>query len=106
LLREARGKSQPQMGATRYEPNTIVLEFIYPDPRSSTLVLEVRLAAPERIVFMSVPTWVIEQIWQGEITGSYHFESEANRLLEAFRADLAEDANQKHFGPQSPTRRG
>src|SRR4051812_29581297 len=43
LLKEGRAKGQPQMGTTRFEPKAIVLEFIYPDPRSSATVLAVRI---------------------------------------------------------------
>jgi hypothetical protein len=73
------------------------LEFIYPDSRTAAILLEVRIPTPERVVFLPVPGWVVEQIWQGEITGSYAFESDAIALLEAFRQDLTPDANLRHF---------
>jgi len=105
LLKEGRAKGQPQLGATQYRPDAISLEFIYPDPRGAAVVLTVTLTSPERIVFMPVPGWVVEQIWQGEIHGSHQFESEANRLLEAFASELTPEANLRHFGRQDPTRR-
>src|SRR3569623_381757 len=81
ILKEARAKGRAQMGTTRFEPDAIVLEFIYPDPKSTATIFPVRLHTPERILFMPVPGWVVESIWQGEIDGSYHFESEAAKLL-------------------------
>src|SRR5688500_20315769 len=77
LFKDGKDKSKPQMGATRYEPSTIIFEFIYPDPLGAPILLSVRLDAPERIVFMPVPSWVVESIWQGEVSGSYHFGSDA-----------------------------
>lgn len=104
-LREGKVKGQPQVGTTRFEPTAIVLEFIYPDPKSTATVLPVRIEAPERIIFMPVPGWVVESIWQGEIDGSYRFESEAAELLAEYAKLLAAEANQQWFGKQSPKRR-
>jgi hypothetical protein len=98
IFKEGKDKSKPQMGATRYEPNAIVFEFIYPDPIGAPILLSVRLEAPERIVFMSVPSWVVESIWQGEVSGSYHFESDANRLVAEFQANLLPESNSESFG--------
>lgn len=105
LLREAKTKSAPQLGATRYEPQAIIVEFIYPDPDSAATVVPVRLESPQRIVFLPVPSWVVETIWQGEIDGSFQFEEDASRLLEEYRADLDPGANAKWFLPRPPTRR-
>lgn len=104
-LREAKVKGKPQMGTTRFEPDAVVLEFIYPERSNSTAVFSVRLSVPERILFMPVPNWVVESIWQGEIDGSYHFESEAATLLAAFTDMLGAEANGKWFGPRQPKRR-
>ena len=104
-LKEGRVKGAPQMGATHFEPDAIFLEFIYPDPRSTATILSVKVQAPERIVFLPVPSWVVESIWQGDIDGSYHFESEANDLVEAFRSGLSADQNQEWFGKRQPKRR-
>lgn len=106
LLAEGRMKAaQPQMGTTRYEPNAIVIEFIFPDARSSATVFPVRLTPPERIVFLPVPEWVIESIWQGDIDGSYHFESDARALLATFEKGLEPEANAPWFGPRAAKRR-
>jgi hypothetical protein len=105
LLNESRRKGAPQMGTTRYEPHCIQLEFIFPDSRSASTVFTVTLEAPERIVFMPVPNWVVENIWQGSVEGSYCFESEAKEFLKEFIAVLLEEENARHFGPRAPMRR-
>ena len=93
------------MGTTRFKPNSIVLEFIYPDVHTSATIVTVRIRTPERILFMPVPDWVVESIWQGEIDGTYHFESESAELLAVYGASLSEEANGKWFGPRPATRR-
>lgn len=105
VLAEARVKGKPQMGTTVYHPDAIELQFIYSDPKSSATVLRVTVPSPERIVFLPVPGWVIESIWQGEISGSYHFERDAEELVKAFGELLEPDANRALFGPKPPTRR-
>jgi hypothetical protein len=105
LLKEARAKGNPQMGSTRYEPNSIVFEFIYPNPQGAAIIVSVRIASPERIVFMPVPAWVVETIWQGEIDGSYQFESDSYRLLEELRGRLEPDQNAELFQKKQATRR-
>ena len=106
LLRDARSKGQPQMGSTRFEPDAIVIEFIYPAPGTTATVVPVRVSSPERIVFMPVPSWVVESIWQGDIDGSYHFESEATELVAEFIEVLKREGNLAQFGDKAPTRRG
>jgi hypothetical protein len=103
VLREAKAKGQPQMGATRYEPYAIHLEFVYPNPQGASIIVTVTLTPPERIVFMPVPAWVVESIWQGEIDGTFHFETEAFRLAEQFVASLSPVANPAHFAPRQQT---
>ncbi|GIV02543.1 MAG: hypothetical protein KatS3mg015_1373 [Fimbriimonadales bacterium] len=105
VLREAFDKGAPQVGSTRFEPNAVICEFVFPDPETRATVFTVRLAPPERIVFLPVPKWVIQDIWQGEVAGAYFFESEANALVESFLQDLEPQANARFFGPQPPTRR-
>jgi hypothetical protein len=105
LLNEARAKGQPQMGTVRFEPNRVMLEFIYSDPASSATVVTVVLAPPQRIVFLPVPGWVIESIWQGDIDGSHHFESDARDLVAEFVAQLEPETNAPLFGPQPAKRR-
>lgn len=105
LWRDAKSKGRPQMGTTVYLPDSITVEFIYSNPQGSPTIVPVKLAAPERIVFLPVPEWVVETIWQGEISGTYHFESDATKLVEAFRAQTEPEANKSLFGPQMAKRR-
>lgn len=104
-LASARSKGKPQMGSTTFAPDAIRQEFIFPDQQGGNLILTVTLTPPERIVFMPVPAWVIESIWQGEVSGSAHFESDAMRLLEAFEDDLSAGSNLLFFGKTDPTGR-
>lgn len=104
LLADAKSKGTPQVGTTRYEPDAVVFEFVYPDS-ASTVVLAVRVASPHRIVLLPVPAWVVEQIWQGEIDGSYHFEPDALQLVAEFTQALNPEENAKRFGPKQPLRR-
>ena len=105
VLAEAKLKGAPQMGATRYTPHTMAIEFIYPDTLGAATLLTITLEAPERIVFLPVPEWVIETIWQGEIDGSYQFESDAHVLFEALLDDLTPENNAHWFGPRVAKRR-
>jgi hypothetical protein len=105
VLAEARTKGQPQMGTTRYLPHEIVFEFIYPDPNGAAVILSVSLTPPERIVFLPVPSWVVENIWQGDIQGTHHFESEAARLMQDLQSQLTPDGNKKWFEKQAAKRR-
>lgn len=102
---EGKAKGSPQLGATRFEPDAVVFEFIYPAEAGTSTILSVKIAAPERIVFLPVPPWVVESIWQGEVDGSYYFESEARQVLADFAQQLEEVANRRWFGPRSPKRR-
>jgi hypothetical protein len=103
--KEGKVKGEPQMGTTRFQPDAILVEFIYPDPTSTATILTVRLDPPERIVFLPVPDWVVESIWQGDVDGSFHFESDAMRLLHQFSEELAPEKNVAWFGPRQPKRR-
>lgn len=105
VLKEARAKTGPQVGTTRYEPSCIHFEYIYSDPKTTASIVTVTVESPERIVFLPVPEWVIESIWQGEISGSYHFESDSRRLVEGFKSQLEPDRNLLLFGPQPAKRR-
>jgi hypothetical protein len=105
VLKEARAKGSPQMGTTLYSPTEIAFEFIYPDPVSTATILTVHLDVPERIVFLPVPSWVVENIWQGDISGTYQFESDALSMLEDFRGELTPEGNLKWFGKQPAKRR-
>jgi hypothetical protein len=105
VWKDGKAKGQPQMGSTQFAPDSIILEFIFNDPQGSAVLLQVVIDPPQRIVFMPVPEWVVESIWQGEITGSYHFESEAEELLNRFQNLLSPEANAALFGPQMAKRR-
>lgn len=105
LLVEARSKGTPQVGTTRYTPDALWFEFIYSEPTSTALIVTVKVPSPERIVFLPVPEWVVEHIWQGHIEGTYHFESDARRLVADFDGELEPTSNLKWFGPQAPKRR-
>ena len=102
---EAKDLGAPQMGTATFMPNSIQLEFIFRDPLSSNLVLLVTLDAPERIVFMPVPGWVHQEVWQGEVDGTFRFESEAFGLAKALEKELAPGENDKWFEKRLPTTR-
>jgi len=104
-LAQARAKGQPQMGTTRYEPEAAIFEFIYPDPLGTPAILSVRFTPPERIVFLPVPSWVVENIWQGDISGTHHFEGEAMRPVEELRTQLSQEGNLRWFDKQDAKRR-
>ena len=104
-LREASAKGEPQVGKTRFEPLALIFEFVYPDPLSAAQIVTVTQESPERIVFLPVPSWVVEQIWQGDVDGSFHFESEARALLAEFATGLEPEANLGWFGDRQPKRR-
>jgi hypothetical protein len=97
LFRDAKDKAQPQMGTTRYTPSTIAFEFIYAVAGGQTQILAVELDSPERIVFLPVPAWIVETIWQGEIDGSFHFESDAKKLLAELTSSLEPEQNASLF---------
>jgi len=105
VLKEGRTKGVVQLGTTRYEPQSLIFEFIFPDARTSSTVFTVTVDPPERIVFLPVPEWVIESIWQGDIAGSYHFESDAMALVAKFQDAMTPEGNAPLFGPQMAKRR-
>jgi len=104
LLKDAKTKGLPQMGTTVFFPQGARFEYVYSDT-GSTIVFSVTVTSPERIVFMPVPSWVVESIWQGEIDGSFHFEGQARQLMAELEGELAAEANARLFGPKAPTRR-
>lgn len=95
---EVKDLGSPQMGSTVYKPDKILVEFIYQSLQSAAVLLVVELDVPERVVFMPVPDWVVATIWQGEVHGSYRFESEARELLAKFEQGLETEANSEIFG--------
>lgn len=104
-VKEGIALGQPQMGTTVFTPTQAEIEFIFADPKASSLVVTVALDSPERIVFLPVPKWVVESIWQGEIDGSYHFESDAQAQLEELSTSLTLEGNATFFGRQMAKRR-
>ncbi len=105
-LRECLRRAQTQVGASQFLPDAVVLEFIFQDASLGPAVLSVRIPAPEPIVYMPVPDWVVEDVWQGDVTGSFRFLSEAERLLEAFRQQVFTERNRAYFEkPDLPRRR-
>lgn len=92
-LAEATKKGRPQLGPVVYEPRHMILEFVFSAPGSDSVVVPVRLDSPERIVYMPVPEWVVENVWQGDVAGSFHFEGHALALLGRFQRLLSEEAN-------------
>ncbi len=106
VLKAGLASGAPQMGTTRYEPQEICLEFIFAGQPANSTVFEVQVSSPERIVWMPVPAWVIEQVWEGEVTGSFHFESTAKEMVEDVVSSLQPEANMVGFGVTQPKRRG
>jgi hypothetical protein len=105
-LADAFSKGRPQMGATNYQPDQIEFEFIFPDPGQSPVILVVSVVPPERIVFMPVPDWVVEDIWQGEISGSFVFASDCDRMLHEFHQVLQPDSNSALFSTSTKMQKG
>lgn len=104
LWRDAKEKGEVQMGTTVFKPDQITYEFIYPGGDGS-IVLSVVVDPPERIVFMPIPKWVVESIWQGEINGSFVFESEAREMMSELEMSLGVEGNLPLFAPPGPKRK-
>ncbi|MFM9872116.1 MAG: hypothetical protein ACKVQS_01470 [Fimbriimonadaceae bacterium] len=105
IWRAGKEKGEVQMGTTVYLPGKITYEYIYQDMNGSNLVLGVSVVPPERIVFLPVPKWVVENIWQGEVNGSFVFESEARVFVEELEASLSVEGNLPLFAPPGPKRK-
>lgn len=104
-LKAARESKSVQLGSTNYSPDMIHFELIYQDHQGQPAILSVAMDAPSRIVYMPVPGWVVENIWQGDVSGSYHFESDALAMVQQLQRQLEPEANAALFGPQAPKRR-
>jgi hypothetical protein len=104
-LKEGLTKGEPQMGATEYAPNEVHLEYIFSGPHSSATIVTVAVEPPERIVYLPVPEWVVEEVWQGDVAGSYHFESDALSFMSRLNEDLAPGKNDHWFEKQPAKRR-
>ncbi len=104
-IEDGRKLGPVQIGSASFSPSEIQLEFLYSDGKGNTVILTVKLASPERIVFLPVPEWVVESIWQGDIDGSFHFETQAQQLLQKFLLLIEPENNIGLFGPKQATRR-
>lgn len=105
LLANLRSKEAVQIGTATFRPDRITLEFLFPEASGVPTILSVSIAPPERIVFLPVPEWVIETIWQGDVDGSFHFESDANKLLDKFLKLVTAEENKPLFEKQLAKRR-
>lgn len=105
LLRALHEKGRATMGTTVLKPWLISFEFVFSMDDGQTEVLAIELDPPERIVHMPVPEWVVENVWQGDVQGSYQFESDAAALVAGFSGELGVEANAKWFERQQPKRR-
>ena len=101
VLLAGRSKGAPQIGATILAPNLAILEYSYSD-QISTVIFRVEVEPPERIVFMPVPPWVVENVWQGEVAGSHHFESHARELMSQYTSRLDPGTNDEEFQERQP----
>jgi hypothetical protein len=104
-LAELAAVGRATMGTTNLGPMLVEFEFVFAMPDGRSEVLTVALVPPHRIVFLPVPPWVLESIWQGEVTGSHHFEQDARALLDEFSQELHAPQNAKWFERQAPKRR-
>ncbi|MBX3097666.1 MAG: hypothetical protein KF812_12480 [Fimbriimonadaceae bacterium] len=102
-LEEAKRLGEVRIGTHQIQPYSVTLEFLFGKESPSVVTIEVD--TPERVVFLPIPDWVIENIWQGDIDGSAHFESHANKLVHGFLAKLTPEANPAEFAPRPPRRR-
>ena len=105
LLAGMRSKEAVQIGTAIYRPDQIILEFLFPEASGVPTILSVSITPPERIVFLPVPEWVIETIWQGDIDGSFHFESDAKLLLDKLLTLVTAEGNKPLFEKQLAKRR-
>ncbi len=96
-LRECMRRATVQIGTTHYRPDSVLLEFIFTEPSLGPAILTVRVPTPEPIVYMPVPDWVIEDVWQGEVTGSFRFASEAQILLKKLHNQIFSETNILYF---------
>lgn len=99
-LADLRSKGEPQIGTAVLQPRMVSFEFLFRMPDGQTQVFSVDVEPKERIVFMPVPEWVIESVWQGEVLGSHHFESDATQLVSKYQSLLEERENALHFDEQ------
>ncbi len=103
---EAMQMREVQMGSAHYTPRSVVLEFVFwHDAPGAPLIFSVEVDAPEPIVFLPVPDWVQQDVWQGEVKGTFRLRSEAERMIEAFRQHVLEGENLHYFEERPAPRR-
>lgn len=96
-LKECFRRTTVQTGTTHFQPDHVLLEFIFLEASLGPAVLCVRILTPEPIVYMPVPDWVIQDVWQGEVTGSFRFASEAESLLKKLHNQIFAETNALFF---------
>lgn len=104
-LAQARAHGKPRLGAMLPSPHSVVLEFPFFNEEGAAMMFSVELATPERVVYLGVPPWVVENVWQGTVDGTYVFESQARAMLDEFAQGTAPGPNAAMFGARAPTRR-
>jgi len=103
---EAMQMREMQMSSAHYTPHSVILEFLFwHDNPSAPLILCVEVDTPEPVVFMPVPDWVQQDVWQGEVKGTFRLRSEAEQLIEAFRHHVLECKNPDYFEERPAPRR-
>lgn len=103
---EAVQMREVQMGSAHYTPHSVILEFIFlHDNPGAPLILSVEVDTPEPVVFMPVPDWVQQDVWQGEVKGTFRLRSEAGQMIEAFRQHTLEEQNLHYFEERPISRR-
>lgn len=105
-LKECLRRGRVQTGTVRYRPMAVQFEFIFQDPSLGPAVLTVTVETPEPIVYMPVPDWVQEEVWQGEVGGTFRFRSEAEQMIEQFAAStFSTDQNAVWFEERQRAKR-
>ncbi|MCS6949110.1 MAG: hypothetical protein NZ520_01480 [bacterium] len=103
---EAMQMREVQMGSAHYTPRSVVLEFVFwHDTPGAPLILSVEVETPEPVVFLPVPDWVQQDVWQGEVKGTFRLRSEAEQMLETFRRHVLEGENLHYFEERPAPRR-
>lgn len=105
ILNMGRSKGAPRMGGVIYQPTKIGFEYVFTDSNGGAEILVVELDAPERIVFLPVPEWVVESVWQGEVSGAFHFEKDVIEYMYRLKEQIAPRENAKYFNREMPMNR-
>ena len=81
----ALAKGVPREGAIRFLPDAAIVE------------VHVAFAGSAPAIWMAVPDWVVENVWQGEVTGRHLFESQARAALDRVAAGILPEPNAAAF---------